>query len=164
MTVYGFSDPRLGATFDDADDLAAAKQKERRDRSLREPRGQFRVSLGVHLADQQLGSVLLRELVDQRCDLLARAAPARPEIEQHQPIAAPHQLGEILVGHADNPVTHVNILQGLLKRWRSRATPPRGGPNRAASSGLCWRRTPRGRAGGGPGRPCTEAPWPARQG
>jgi len=41
------------------------------------------VLVDVHLADCKAAVVLTRDLIDQRCDQLARPAPFRPKIDEH---------------------------------------------------------------------------------
>lgn len=64
---------------------AVAEDHQRRDRADAEPRRELLLRLGVDLAEGGVREVLGDLLVD-RAEGLARRAPARPEVEQHQAV------------------------------------------------------------------------------
>src|SRR5215207_5435703 len=77
-------------------------------------RGRDRVGIGIHLDDRQLLALLVGDLLEDRRELTARAAPGSPEVDQHGAVSLEHLLIEVGVGDGGD-VCHVcNSFRSLL--------------------------------------------------
>src|SRR5437868_7906307 len=65
-------------------DLSVFENEQRRDRTNVEFEREVLVLVDVHLADGKATVFLTRDLIDQRRDQFARAAPFRPKIDKHR--------------------------------------------------------------------------------
>ena len=93
------ADHRLGLQPDEAvDHPAVAHAEDGRNRPDAELRRQFGLPLGVDLGQHELAVVLLRQLLQQRAQLPARAAPLSPEVDhdRHGMGTLEHVLLEVL--------------------------------------------------------------------
>src|SRR5579875_689777 len=87
------------------------------------------VLVDVDLGDLQPAGVIAGDVVQHRRDRLARAAPLRPEIQQHRCLGLQHLGFEVLVFDVGDVVAHGEpVEEGKPDRWgRSRALQGRAG-------------------------------------
>src|SRR6185437_9473524 len=74
------------------------------------------VLVGVDLGDLQLALVGLRDVVQQRRDGLARAAPLSPEIHQHRGVGLQHLGFEFIVADVGDMLAHGLVLVRAAQR------------------------------------------------
>ena len=94
----------VGQADDRFDDLAALEDENRRNAADAELRRGVRVLVHVELADRHLAVVVGRERVDRRRQPPARAAPLRPEVDEHGLVRLDHGLLEVAIGENLNLV------------------------------------------------------------
>src|SRR5581483_4314309 len=112
------------------DRLAVLEHDERGDAHHAELLGDLRVLIDVDLRDLQLALLLAGDLLDDRRDHAARAAPGRPEIDEDRLLCGQHLVLERAVGHRKGRSRHgLVILQDVLgARAAVGAWPYRVGP------------------------------------
>jgi hypothetical protein len=89
VLVEELADLALGQGADEAvDRLAALEEDAERDRAdaehLRQLLGDLGLVVGVELDELEAAAVGGLELLERRAERLARAAPGRPDVEQHR--------------------------------------------------------------------------------
>src|SRR5437868_7038186 len=119
---------RLGAD-DLLDDLSTLVDVHRRDLEHTRATGDLRVLVDVQLDDLDLVAVLLGDLLEDRRDLAARAAPFGPEVDQHGLVALEDLSGERGVGDCLHGA-FLTSRRGRPASARSRETPSSRSPLR----------------------------------
>lgn len=126
VAVDGFGDLILGNRAHDLlDDLAVLKNEQRRDTSNVITASGVHRFVDVKLGDLKLASVVIGDLGDGRCKHVTRAAPFRPEIDQHWLSAARGEdfRFEVAVVDGEDIVCHVVYFQQVTDVLGTRLTP-----------------------------------------
>src|SRR6185436_3209621 len=142
-------------------DLTVAEQQQRRDGHDLVLRGGLDVLVGVELDDLQLGP-LAGDLLDDRGDHAARAAPGSPEVHQHGLVGLDDLRLEVRIGDLVD-AGHVAPCRGLTSESIGGAATPTPRPRRRLSGRVPrwpWSRTSRPAARSRPdaARPASRRP------